>query len=68
MVPSRSGGCAPGETGQVLSGDGNEVPGLDAVGHAIPCLSVQSCITRGLQLGEGTFFGRLAGRTAADAN
>jgi len=54
---------APG--GEVLRPDGARVPGLFAAGRSTSCLSAQSCGSSGLQLGEGTFFGRLAGLGAA---
>lgn len=61
------GGLRTSPSGQVLSQDGTAVPGLFAAGRATSCLSAQSCGTSGLQLGEGTFFGRLAGQAAAGA-
>jgi len=54
---------APG--GEVRRPDGAAIPGLFAAGRSTSCLSAQSCGSSGLQLGEGTFFGRLAGQGAA---
>lgn len=59
------GGLHTRVSGEVLCNDGSEIPGLYAAGRATSCLSAQSCGSSGLQLGEGTFFGRLAGRSAA---
>lgn len=61
------GGLRTDPHGHVLSESGNAIPGLFAAGRATSCLSAQSCGTSGLQLGEGTFFGRLAGQAAARA-
>jgi len=54
---------APG--GDVRRPDGAAIPGLFAAGRSTSCLSAQSCGSSGLQIGEGTFFGRLAGQAAA---
>ena len=51
--------------GHVLTPAGAIVPGLFAAGRTTSCLSAQSCGSSGLQLGEGTFFGRKAGQAAA---
>lgn len=60
------GGLRTRPGGEVLDMDGHPVPGLYAAGRATSCLSAQSCGTSGIQIGEGTFFGRLAGRAAAE--
>ncbi len=59
------GGLHTRPTGEVLSPAGEAIPGLYAAGRTTSCLSAQNCFTSGIQLGEGTFFGRLAGRAAA---
>ena len=59
------GGLHTRATGEVLTPSGESIPGLYAVGRATSCLSAQNCFASGIQLGEGTFFGRLAGRAAA---
>lgn len=59
------GGLMTGVTGEVMDATGEVLPGLYAAGRATSCLSAQSCISSGLQVGEATFFGRLAGRSAA---
>ena len=61
------GGLQTLSTGEVLDANGEKVPGLYAAGRATSCLSAQSCGSSGMQIGEGTFFGRLAGRSAAQA-
>jgi len=59
------GGLRTAATGEVLDPRGEAIPGLFAAGRATSCLSATNCFTSGIQLGEGTFFGRLAGRSAA---
>lgn len=61
------GGLHTRPSGEVLDMDGCPIPGLYAAGRATSCLSAQSCGTSGIQIGEGTFFGRLAGRSAAES-
>lgn len=56
------GGLRTDLNGCVLTPGGEAVPGLYAVGRTTSCLSAQSCGSSGLQLGEGTFFGRQTGR------
>jgi len=50
--------------GRVLGPEGRPIPGLFAAGRATSGVSVGS-YSSGLSLGDGTFFGRRAGRTAA---
>lgn len=52
--------------GEVLDGDGQPIAGLFAAGRCacgLPCWG--EGYSPGLSLGDSTFFGRLAGRTAA---
>jgi len=58
------GGLATDPDGRVLSPDAEAIPGLFAAGRATSGLSVGS-YSSGLSLGDGTFFGRRAGRCAA---
>ena len=51
-------------TGEVLTPDGEVVPGLWAAGRTTSGLAAQG-YSSGLSLADATFFGRLAGRTAA---
>lgn len=51
--------------GEVVATSGKAIPGLYAAGRTTSCLSAQNCFASGIQLGEATFFGRLAGRSAA---
>ncbi len=60
------GGLATDVDGRVLDAEGQPVDGLYAAGRASSGLSVGS-YSSGLSLGDGTFFGRRAGRTAASA-
>lgn len=62
------GGLRTDPLGRVMNSQGDVIPGLYAAGRSTSGLSAQSCGTSGLQLGEGTFFGRLAGRTLALSN
>jgi 3-oxo-5alpha-steroid 4-dehydrogenase len=48
----------------VLDGDDDAIPGLFAAGRTTSGLSVGG-YSSGLSLGDGTFFGRRAGRCAA---
>lgn len=59
------GGLRTAPSGEVLRPDGGAVTGLYAAGRATSCLSAQSCGSSGVQIGEGTFFGRRAGQAAA---
>ncbi len=59
------GGLHTRTTGEVLTAETKAIPGLYAAGRTTSCLSAQNCFTSGIQLGEATFFGRLAGRSAA---
>jgi 3-oxo-5alpha-steroid 4-dehydrogenase len=58
------GGLATDVDGRVLSVGGAPVPGLFAAGRASSGLAAWGYIS-GTSLGDGTFFGRLAGRAAA---
>jgi succinate dehydrogenase/fumarate reductase flavoprotein subunit len=60
------GGLATDTEGRVLDPEGAAIPGLFAAGRATSGLSVGS-YSSGLSLGDGTFFGRRAGRAAAAA-
>jgi succinate dehydrogenase/fumarate reductase flavoprotein subunit len=51
-------------TGEVLTPDGDVVPGLYAAGRTTSGLAAQG-YSSGLSLADATFFGRMAGRTAA---
>ena len=54
-------------TGEVLTPDGDVVAGLWAAGRTTSGLAAQG-YSSGLSLADATFFGRLAGRTAAGAS
>jgi 3-oxo-5alpha-steroid 4-dehydrogenase len=58
------GGLATDADGRVLGADGAEIPGLFAAGRCSSGLSVGG-YSSGLSLGDATFFGRCAGRSAA---
>lgn len=58
------GGLHTRTSGEVLDMEERTIPGLFAAGRSTSCLSAQNCFTSGIQLGEGTFFGRQAGRSA----
>jgi succinate dehydrogenase/fumarate reductase flavoprotein subunit len=58
------GGLASDPDGRVLDPEGVAIPGLFAAGRATSGLAVGS-YSSGLSLGDGTFFGRRAGRAAA---
>ncbi len=58
------GGLHTDTEGRVLDGDGDAIPGLFAAGRSTSGLSVGG-YSSGLSLGDGTFFGRRAGRGAA---
>jgi 3-oxo-5alpha-steroid 4-dehydrogenase len=58
------GGLATDVAGHVLDLDGAPIPGLYAAGRASSGLAAWGYIS-GTSLGDGTFFGRQAGRTAA---
>ena len=52
--------------GQVLTPDGDLLPGLYAAGRTTACLAAPG-YSSGLSIGDGTFFGRRAGRHVAAA-
>jgi 3-oxo-5alpha-steroid 4-dehydrogenase len=58
------GGLATDVEGAVLDPEGRAIPGLYGAGRATSGLSVGG-YSSGLSLGDGTFFGRRAGRAAA---
>lgn len=58
------GGLASDVDGRVLDPEGAPIPGLFGAGRATSGLSVGG-YSSGLSLGDGTFFGRRAGRAAA---
>jgi succinate dehydrogenase/fumarate reductase flavoprotein subunit len=58
------GGLHTDSDGRVLDGDGDAIPGLFAAGRTTSGLSVGG-YSSGLSLGDGSFFGRRAGRCAA---
>ncbi|MFQ5698587.1 MAG: FAD-dependent oxidoreductase [Myxococcota bacterium] len=58
------GGLHSDVDGRVLDPEGDPIPGLFAAGRATSGLSVGG-YSSGLSLGDGTFFGRRAGRAAA---
>ena len=58
------GGLWTDPDGRVLDPEGRAIPGLLAAGRATSGLAVGS-YSSGLSLGDGTFFGRRAGRVAA---
>ncbi|HIL14472.1 MAG TPA: FAD-dependent oxidoreductase [Deltaproteobacteria bacterium] len=57
------GGLATDADGRVLAADGAVVEGLYAAGRASACLAAPG-YSSGLSIGDGTFFGRRAGRHA----
>ncbi|MEZ4333156.1 MAG: FAD-dependent oxidoreductase [Myxococcota bacterium] len=62
------GGLDTKATGEVLTVDGQVVPGLYAAGRASAGLTRSGrYYASGMSIGGGSFFGRLAGRTAATA-
>ncbi len=61
------GGLATDVAGHVLDLDGSPIPGLYAAGRASSGLAAWGYIS-GTSLGDGTFFGRRAGRSAAAAS
>jgi 3-oxo-5alpha-steroid 4-dehydrogenase len=60
------GGLHTRATGEVLTPDGAPVPGLYAAGRS-SCGIAAGGYCSGISLADGTFFGRLAGRSAAAA-
>jgi 3-oxo-5alpha-steroid 4-dehydrogenase len=54
-------------TGEVLTADGNVLPGLYAAGRTSAGVAAGGYCS-GISLGDGTFFGRKAGRSAAAAH
>lgn len=62
------GGLAARATGEVLTPDGEVIPGLYAAGRNTAGLPREGrTYASGLSIGDATFFGRLAGRSAAAA-
>jgi 3-oxo-5alpha-steroid 4-dehydrogenase len=60
------GGLHTRSSGEVLTPDGQVVPGLYAAGRTTSGIAAQGYVS-GISLGDGSFFGRLAGRSAAQA-
>jgi succinate dehydrogenase/fumarate reductase flavoprotein subunit len=60
------GGLESDVDGRILDPEGNAIPGLYGAGRATSGLSTGGYAS-GLSLGDGTFFGRRAGRAAATA-
>lgn len=58
------GGLVTSVDGEVLDPDGQRVKGLYAAGRTTACLAAPG-YSSGLSIGDGTFFGRRAGRAAA---
>ncbi len=58
------GGLATDRDGAALDGDGHRIPGLYAVGRTAASLAAHNYAS-GISLGDGSFFGRRAGRDAA---
>jgi succinate dehydrogenase/fumarate reductase flavoprotein subunit len=62
------GGLATRATGEVLDADHRAIPGLFAAGRNTAGLPLEGrCYASGLSIGDATYFGRLAGRSAAKA-
>ena len=59
------GGLSTGLSGEVLDSEGDEIPGLYAVGRTSALFCGQGYAGSGISLADGTFFGRRAGRAAA---
>jgi 3-oxo-5alpha-steroid 4-dehydrogenase len=60
------GGLLTDVDGRVLTPGGNAIPGLYAAGRTTACIAAPG-YSSGLSIGDGTFFGRRAGRHAARA-
>lgn len=60
------GGVTIDTDGRALRGDGSVIDGLFAVGRTASGIPARGYVS-GISLGDGTFFGRCAGRTAAAA-
>ena len=58
---------APHPRSEVLTPDGAVIPGLYAAGRTTSGIAVEGYVS-GISLGDGTFFGRAAGRSAAIAS
>ena len=58
------GGLATDVDARVLGASGAPVPGLYAAGRVAACLAAANYVS-GISLGDGSFFGRRAGRHAA---
>ncbi len=61
------GGLRTGASGEVLTPDGDAVPGLHAVGRTAALFCGRGYAGSGISLSDGTFFGRRAGRAAVGA-
>ena len=62
--PSPSAACARARTARCSARTATPIPGLYAAGRASACLAAPGYAS-GLSLGDGTFFGRRAGRKSA---
>jgi len=60
------GGLETRVTGEVVGVDGRDIPGLYAAGRTTSGIPAWGYVS-GISLGDGTFFGRLAGQQAASA-
>jgi len=58
------GGLSTSVDGEVLTADAEAIPGLYAAGRTTACLAAPGYAS-GISIGDGTFFGRRAGRAAA---
>ena len=66
FVPAHTfGGLHTTVDGQVLNSFGEHIPGLFAAGRTTAGIPTAPYIASGLSVGDGTFFGRRAGRAAA---
>jgi 3-oxo-5alpha-steroid 4-dehydrogenase len=65
-APFTLGGLHTLVDGEVLDLDGEPIPGLYAAGRATSGVAAQGYCS-GLSLGDSTYFGRRAGRSAAKA-
>jgi 3-oxo-5alpha-steroid 4-dehydrogenase len=63
-APFTLGGLATDVDGAVLDEAGTPVPGLFAAGRTTAGIAARGYVS-GISLGDGTFFGRRAGRSAA---
>ncbi|MFT5032311.1 MAG: 3-oxo-5alpha-steroid 4-dehydrogenase [Bermanella sp.] len=62
------GGLRTNTRSEVLDAWGEAIPGLFAAGRTTAGLPVAPYIASGISVGDGSFFGRIAGRTAAQGS